>query len=47
MKNKKRKKRNPIQISTQLTYRHLTTPTKKGKLEKEHRRLKNKGWQDC
>lgn len=41
---KKHKLANPIQISTQLTYRHLTTPTKKGKQYKLDKIQKQKGW---
>jgi len=46
MKNKKRKLSNPIQIATQLTYRHQMTPTKKGKLIKLDRINKQKGYEE-
>lgn len=39
-KKKKRKVANPLQIATQLTYRHLTTPTKKEKQEREYKKYK-------
>ena len=44
MKNKK-KLSNPIQIATQLTYRHLVTPTKKDKQYKLDKIQKQKGWE--
>ena len=43
---RKRKIPNPLQIATQLTYRHLTTPTKKEKQMKQERKYKQNGWKD-